>query len=59
MYTTKDKIWKFADVEFKGHQEDLTVMLPVGREKYTYVLMILCMPDKQWNCETSSRRYQY
>ncbi|XP_053404373.1 uncharacterized protein LOC123555825 [Mercenaria mercenaria] len=43
MYTTKDKVWKFADVEFKGHQDDLTVMLPAGREKYT--IMELDMPS--------------
>ncbi|XP_053404370.1 uncharacterized protein LOC123555392 isoform X2 [Mercenaria mercenaria] len=43
MYTTKDKVWTFANVEFKGHQDDLTVMLPEGREKYT--IMELDMPS--------------
>ncbi|XP_060603079.1 FK506-binding protein 5-like [Ruditapes philippinarum] len=43
MYTSKDKVWKFADVEYKGHQDDLTMMLPPGREKYT--VMELDMPS--------------
>ncbi|XP_053403156.1 uncharacterized protein LOC123554157 [Mercenaria mercenaria] len=33
LYTSKDKVWKFADVECKGHQDDITVVLPAGREK--------------------------
>ncbi|XP_053404374.1 uncharacterized protein LOC123554154 [Mercenaria mercenaria] len=37
MYTTNDKVWKFADVEYKGHLDDVTVMLPPGRQKYTII----------------------